>query len=100
MSGVSFCVWLFANYERELGKLEAHVGTVGALDCFISAGEFAPNERVLKHLSAWLDQEERFLDECSGMLSVGSRGDLRNYALECARHARERLNSMEQTVGK
>lgn len=100
MPVTTFCVWLFANFERKIGGLEAHVGTIVALDCFISAGEFTPNDQSLKHLSSWLDEEERFVRECSSIFFIGSYGRRRKYGIECARHARDILKSMERTVSK
>lgn len=98
MLGTMFCVSLFAMVQRELGRLEAHVGTIVALDCFISAGEFAPNDQVIKHLYSWLDCEERFVTEWPGIFSIGSYGHLRNHGAKSAHHARDMLKSMERTI--
>lgn len=100
MFGTMFCVSLFALFERELGRLEVHVGTIVALDCFISAGEFDPNDQVLKRLSSWLDCEERFVTECPSIFSIGSYGHLRDHGVKCACHARNMLKSMERTIDK
>ena len=100
MLGTMFCVSLFSLFERELGRLEVHVGTIIKLDCFISAGEFDPNDRVLKHLSSWLDREEQFVNECSIIFSMGSYGHLRDHGVKCACHARDILKSMERMIAK
>lgn len=90
----SVCVTLFGVVEREIGRLDAHVDTIIALDCYVCACNFTPNDQALKYLSYWLDQEERFVNECFFAPSIGHYGRLRKLGKEKARHARDRLRTM------